>query len=909
MLQRAASNAYSWWWASHIRTKQSKWLEQSLQDMEEKVQYTLKLIEEDGDSFAKRAEMYYKKRPELINFVEESYRAFKALADRYDHLSTELQNANNTIATLFPDQIQLAMDEEDEFASPKLPKGFPQVPNANAVTVPKVPKAPMKDWKGLINASKNLQAKKLSVADEAKRTDAKSGLTKSEAFAEIDKLQKDILALQTVKEFVKSSYQSGLSKYWGIENQIMEKQQRVCSLQDEFGVDKVIEDNEARTLMAEAALRSCQETLAQLQDKQEKFNQEAREEYKKIEDARKKLKSIRREFLHDQTIDEEEKANGKDDKSATAGDNKTESSNQEVGHAIKEIQVKEIEVGSLSSLTVSQLAEKIDDLVNKVINLETAVSSQTVLIDRMKTEADELHAQIRVLEEDKANLMHDTQNLNIRVKKMEDKLHGIQDLNQNVEKQNNHLQTNFAEARSSLDHLSEKLNSVKPDEEIDITTITTERSDPGNAADDAECRTSNSKGTKDIKEQDSGESMNEQGEEGNRTAKKTVTFQDPIVKIRIDENNAAKKGDLSSAESKVETDQKDDFNWQQMLLSGMEDKEKILLAEYTTILRNYKDTKKKLTDMEKDRNHQFELALQIRGLRVAVAKRDEEIQRLRKRLNAQQGEGRDVMEDDRVLKHEAGSTEDLASDVPLAEDEDIKSILMEQPMVMSPVEEKLRMEIDAILDANLDFWLRFSTTFHQVQKFRTTVQDLEQEIAILKEKKKQEESASDLKSEVRPIYKHLKEIQAELAVWLERSVVLKAELEQRFSSLCSIQEKITIALKEGVEEEEIRFSSHQAAKFQGEILNMKQENNKVSEELQAGADHVSTLQREIDKTLRMLDEEFELTGKNQTQLRHTASRSKIPLRSFIFGTKLKKQKHSIFSFNRKYQALRAGLPL
>jgi len=31
MLQRAASNAYSWWWASHIRTKQSKWMEQNLQ--------------------------------------------------------------------------------------------------------------------------------------------------------------------------------------------------------------------------------------------------------------------------------------------------------------------------------------------------------------------------------------------------------------------------------------------------------------------------------------------------------------------------------------------------------------------------------------------------------------------------------------------------------------------------------------------------------------------------------------------------------------------------------------------------------------------------------------------------------------------------------------------------------------
>ncbi|KAF5738035.1 putative Myosin-1 [Tripterygium wilfordii] len=117
MLQRAASNAYSWWWASHIRTKQSKWMEQNLQDMEEKVHNALKLIEEDGDSFARRAEMYYKKRPELIHFVEESYRAYRALAERYDHISTELQNANNTIASVFPEQVQFAMEEEDEESS------------------------------------------------------------------------------------------------------------------------------------------------------------------------------------------------------------------------------------------------------------------------------------------------------------------------------------------------------------------------------------------------------------------------------------------------------------------------------------------------------------------------------------------------------------------------------------------------------------------------------------------------------------------------------------------------------------------------------------------------------------------------------------------------------------------------
>ncbi|KAL3524928.1 hypothetical protein ACH5RR_013300 [Cinchona calisaya] len=874
--------------------------------MEDKAAYIIKLIEEDGDSFAKRAEMYYKKRPELLNFVEESYRAFKALADRYDHLSAELQNANNTIATLFPDQVQLAMDEEEDFSSPKLPKGSPQVPTTNASNVPKVPKAPIRDWKNLINASKNMQAKKL-----ANKTAAKSGLTKAEAFEQIDKLQKDILALQTVKEFVKSSYQSGLSKYWEIENQIEEMQQRVCSLQDEFGVDKVIEDNEARTLMAEAALKSCQETLAQLQEKQERSNQEAKQEFKKIEDARQKLKFIKREFLHDHTIDIEEKANDKEDNSARDGD-KSESSNEDVGQEAKEIQVKEqIAVGSLASLTVTQLAEKIDDLVNKVINLETAVSSQTVLIDTMRTEADDLHAQIRVLEEDKASLIDDTQNLNIRVKKMEDKLNGIQDLNQNVEKQNNHLQTNFAEARSSLGHLSEKLNSVKPDEEIEITTTPTEKKYPILAFDEAESIPLRNEVPKDIKEQDSGKSITDQEKEVEGAAKKTVKFQDPTVNISVDENNVAQKGDLSKAGSQVETEKKDDFNWQQMLLNEMEDKEKILLTEYTTILRNYKDTKKKLTDIEKDRDHQFEMAVQIRGLRVAVTKRDEEIQRLRKILDAVHGEGKDVNEEDRSLKPEAESTEYLATNVPLAdkEDEDIGSILMEQPMVMSQVEQKLRTDIDGILGENLDFWLRFSTSFHQVQKFKTTVQDLEQEISRLKEKDKQEESTSNLKSEVRPIYKHLKEIQTELNVWLDQSVVLKAELQRRFSALCSIQERITIALKEGVEEEETTFSSHQAAKLQGEILNMKQENNKVREELQAGENRVTTLQVQIDKTLKKLDEEYELSGKNQPQLRHSSSRSKVPLRSFIFGTKVKKQKHSFFSFNRKYQALRAGLPM
>ena len=50
-----------------------------------------KLIDEDADSFAKRAEMYYQKRPELVSLVEEFYRSYRALAERYDQQQGSFQ--------------------------------------------------------------------------------------------------------------------------------------------------------------------------------------------------------------------------------------------------------------------------------------------------------------------------------------------------------------------------------------------------------------------------------------------------------------------------------------------------------------------------------------------------------------------------------------------------------------------------------------------------------------------------------------------------------------------------------------------------------------------------------------------------------------------------------------------------
>nr|GMD56269.1 kinase-interacting protein 1-like [Ipomoea batatas] len=981
MLQRAASNAYSWWWASHIRTKQSKWLEESLQDMEEKVFHMVKLISEDGDSFAKRAEMYYKRRPELINFIEESYRAFRSLAERYDKLSKDLQSANHTLATLCPEQFQMEMDEDEEFGSPKARRNFRPVqrPGTN------IPKAPAKKLKVVITTaavSNKLQPKKPETPEVVKKTTPKSGLTMNQATDEIDKLQKEILKLQTSKEFVKNSFQSGQARYKGMENQIDEMQQRVCKLQDEFGVSKAIEDEEARTLMAETALKSCRETLAELLEKQVRAAREAKEEYKKIEDARKRMNSLKIPDLFNQKKESSEK--GSSDLVY-----KSETSRKEVSEAIESLQEKikeQLDGNSIESLTVTQLVEKIDGLVNKVVNMETTVSTQTILIDRLRGEAVDFQKKIKNFEEgSKATTTTvSKENLTTQVEDIEKRWNDIRNINQDLENHNSTLRTSIAEARCNLDQLSEKLNTVKSDEEDEeeegtdspqseaeslsefdpkeniekkaedplgsgdhsltsnpnASSVTggeqeveteAEKQDPNAAATVAKKR----RGRCSIKKNE--KTLDKLGSKtiektldklGSKTIEKTL---DKLGSKTIEKtgNKAASKkieetetstspqyGDSDSRkEAEIIMDNEDDADWREALLNGMGDKERAMLKEYKTVLRSYKELKKRLAEMEKkDRDNEFEFTLQIRDLKTAIAKRDEEIHQLRQKVNADNKESKEVKPPPPapVLTAKAPESRTQSSEDEDNDDDeydDFKIPTMHKP-VLSPVEEKLRMEIDAILDENLEFWLRFSSSFHQVQKFKTTVQDLQHELSKVKQKKSTQENCvetQDLRTEVRPIFKHLREIHTELTVWVDQSVALKDELKRRSSSLYHIQEEITKALKEGVEGEEIQFSSHQAAKFQGEVLNMKQENNKVSEELQAGVDHVTILQLDVEKTLKRLGQEFGLGG-GKPNLTHSTSKNKIPLGSFIFGNKPpKKQKKSVFgSFNpnKKYQGLK-----
>ncbi|PWA58477.1 KIP1-like protein [Artemisia annua] len=67
------------------------------EELDEKTETMLKLTEENGDTFAQRAEMYYKNRPELINIIEDFYEAHRSLALHYDpHRTSHVINVDDS---------------------------------------------------------------------------------------------------------------------------------------------------------------------------------------------------------------------------------------------------------------------------------------------------------------------------------------------------------------------------------------------------------------------------------------------------------------------------------------------------------------------------------------------------------------------------------------------------------------------------------------------------------------------------------------------------------------------------------------------------------------------------------------------------------------------------------------------
>ncbi|KAK9053710.1 hypothetical protein SSX86_024784 [Deinandra increscens subsp. villosa] len=1102
MLSRAARNAYSWWWASHIRTKQSKWLDQNLLDMEEKVEYILKIITEDGDSFRVRAEQYYEKRPELVNFVQDTFRGYRALAERYDHLSKDLQSANRTIAMVFPERVHMSFDNEEEhedFAS-----SFDEYENmipANAhiplppkqKTLPKMESVVQSMLKKKSKMRTKMMSKngllKIGVDKNASKVSKISGLSIDEANDEIHKLQKDILEFQTEKEFVKSSYENALSKYREIENNINEMHTKISNLQHEFAVGEAMGDQDAQTLMSTSALHTCKETLHRLKHKQKRFKTEAVVEHNRVNEIRKKFEALIARDCNDidskkleQTSkhvkDKKEKTEDEDLKSCEEngalvqqehlhGPNRgkaegidcvglvkiqeTRKFDQKDSEYIedKKTMTKDETHRTIEEITISEVADKIEQLVGKVITLETDLASQTAIVMRLRFEIDELHEHVQSLEQENSNHVDESNNKNIKIKKLEEELERIQMLDKKIEEQNVQMENSLDKASVRLDKLSNDLLIAKPDDQ--------------NSQEDDVIFKPEEKEPRKIWRLEEKEKENQRKDSDDLEA----FVKEPNEKDEGDHHLKFTKSKVIREDQDVHCNGEEDKpNWNLILTHGIEDRERMLLEEYTSTLKTFKEIKQKLNESEKkNRVTSFKSAVQMKMLRSSNDSKDDEIRSLHEKLKKLEAkidfqvkkglerkeldtitknglfmkgcdmidkgtqdwipggtesefevdeateveltkasnaidegtnritelvenahfelqkakdlinvgteerkepgetiecesmkstdlvdEGRQrskelnettdfelkkvsnlvderkhrskeldettdfdqkkapnsldeevhkIKQVDKITNHELKKTPDLICKGTLRRNECVDGV--DEAHESLEIEEEIRAEIEDLRKENLELWLRFSTSYHQINRFQDSFHDLLQEIKQVKEKtpehgggkQRHHNHQAAYAFDIRPLYRHLRDMQTEITLWLEKSGILEDDLQHRLTSLSDIQNELSDltndVLKSKTTTTNIPRNNYQAVQFQGEVLNMEQENIKVIKELREASERVRILQFDIEKTLSKLDEQLGEINKSH-------SRSRVAFKSIIFGSKLrKKHKHSLFT--------------
>ncbi|RLM60963.1 protein NETWORKED 2D-like [Panicum miliaceum] len=953
MLQRAASNAYSWWWASHIRTKQSKWLDNHLQDMEHRVKCMLLLLGEEADSFSKRAEMYYKRRPEVITQVEEVYRAYRALADRYDIMSGELHKANHTIATAFPDQVQYAMLEEED---DNIPKAF-------------TPVDPRKIHKSTVDG---LMKKKKgehggSMGGGAKNSTSAPPINKENAGEEISRLQKSILVMQTEKEFIKSSYESGIAKYWDLEKEINEMQEQVCHFQDKFDESAVIEDDEARALMTATALKSCEDTIIKLQEQRMASAGQAVGESERVKVFREKLEAIMKKHgkslpdpldLSDKNTRKSHGAEMEDVYHLKQGAIETRA----VIDKIKEHFEKDC------NISMAEVTERIDELVNNVVDLELMVSSQTSQIDRLCRENTELENSLKSLDDENTAADSGSSELNEKLRQVEEDLVRVQALENSFHKDESTIRSNFVEAISRFSDLSDLLLSPVCEQEQhagSASAETTHEAPP--AVESTEPVSSSERCEDDVKPQQ----IAEEPHAADNNAGPAVKPEEPdgdalVVAGTTDESSGSTNSsseqqqvdvgqDKSSRErgsllarlrhissdnlgggydgqpqeemgSKVVVDSSssatDMMKLQERLADSLEDKEKVLLGEYTSLLEDYKDAKRRLAEMEKTNQ---ECLKEIRSLREEMAssageggagsegscrgiysrrghRRTPSYSSLHQRRPSVSSLSRLIRMSSTIQPHEEARGDPAAADHQQGGGapfnlEDLRLPAVAAAENASPLEEKFRRDIDTLLDENLEFWMKFSSSLQRVQEFQSKHEGLQRKLQLINNEDAAKQDGST--------EKQLRAFKTELQVWSEQNAMLRGELQCRFTSLCDIQEEITAALETEADAAAAQFMSYQAGKFQGEVLNMQQENNRVSDELQAGLDHVKGLQAEVEQALAKLHRSVSLPAQPTHGADHyedssssahggnmgrpPSNKSKaVPLQSFLFPAKKKK---------------------
>ncbi|GAB2241287.1 hypothetical protein Droror1_Dr00018062 [Drosera rotundifolia] len=374
MLRSDSRKMYSWWWDSHISPKNSKWLHENLTDMDTKIRLMIKIIEVDEDSFARRAEMYYKKRPELMKLVEEFYRAYRALAERYDNATGVIRQAQTTMEKVFPNQNPFSSVDDGTPGSGYEPD--PQTPRVLSEDLELAARNGLKQLHKFLGADgrvrKGLNFNEVDEIESANENLQKAhDLSESQRKAELQVLKEALAKLEAEKL-------AGLVEY----RQSLEK---ISTLESE--ISHVQEDSDAyseRAGNAEAEVLSLKEALAKMEAEREASLLRYQKCLEKISELEATVSHSQKDAA--QLKDRVRKAENLRDVVARLKDEKE---------------------GDLAKYL--QALEKIASLENKLLLAENDASMANERGNKAEKEVEALRAAIAKLEEEKEAIAHEHQ--------------------------------------------------------------------------------------------------------------------------------------------------------------------------------------------------------------------------------------------------------------------------------------------------------------------------------------------------------------------------------------------------------------------------------------------------------------------------------------------------------------------
>lgn len=464
--------------------------------MDMKVKQMIKLLEEDADSFAKRAEMYYKKRPELMKLVEEFYRAYRALAERYDNATGVLRQAHKTMAEAFPNQVPLILSDDlgPEF-DPQMPEllfasrtgGFSE--DSDPITGKKGLKqfnnGPFSSGEGRVRrglnfhdsgekqdlrdeeviASLKKDLARLEAEKEAGIVQYQQSLEKSKKFseqaeqaeAEVRSLQEFITRLGEEKNESLLKYQQCLEKIGEFENLIRESNDRSASYKAE--AEALKGDLAKIEAEKEAALGKYNECLNVMSGLEEKLRK-AEAEIQSLREELAKLTETISGLEHKLSLAEEEahmlrlEINGRTEKMKISEERylMLENSNQtlhsELETQSRELVEKQNEVGNLWTSVQEERARFVEaetafqtlqhlhsQSLEELRSLAVEIQTKNQILTNMEAQSQNLQGEVvRILDENK-NLNEVNLSSSLTVKNLQEEILSLREMIQKLEQE------------------------------------------------------------------------------------------------------------------------------------------------------------------------------------------------------------------------------------------------------------------------------------------------------------------------------------------------------------------------------------------------------------------------------------------------------------------------------------------